>query len=229
MRLLKRKNAYTLVEIIIASGVFSLFLGAALGIFFHTQRSISKTSWINNATRDEGIALRRLSELAKSSSYPATTLENVIKIAEDSDKFKARLPGGTGEIQTTPGQNKNILAFPICTEQTNAKAGSIKWVSLWLMPSDHQNYFDLLLHVSPEVSYNPGPPDYAAGMSNGGYSSSLETKEKFQLLKNIEKTSVTVLPGASDTVELAFILSFPDNRNFKKEIKLSAKLNVSFK
>ena len=222
----KSRTGYTLVEVLIASGVFTLFMGAALGVFFYSQKSINKASWNNNATRDEGLALRRLSELAKTSSYPSTTLENVIKIADSADTYKAKLPAGTGEIALSAGDETDIFAFPICTEQTSAQAGSVSWASLWLEPSPYAGYWDLSLRISPPVSYSPASPNYVDGMTTGAYSDSLTAQNKYLLFRNIEKTQINYVENASDSVDLIFTLSFPENKNFKKEIKLSPTLNV---
>ena len=228
MDMAEKRKGYTLVEVLIASGVFTLFLGAALGLFFYSQKSINKASWINNATRDESLALRRVSELAKTSSYPSTTLENVLKIAEADNTYKAKLPAGVGELSVAAGNSADILAFPVCTEQTSAVAGSVRWASLWLEPSVYSGYFDLYLRVSPPVTYSPSAPNYVEGMSTGAYSDSLAAKEKYSLLKNVEKTVVNRVDNSSDSVDLIFTLSFPDNKNFKKEVKLSPTLNVLF-
>jgi type II secretory pathway pseudopilin PulG len=225
---IKHKAGYTLVEVLIASGVFTLFLGAAMGLFFYSQKSINKASWINNATRDESLALRRLSELAKTSSYPSTTLENVLKIADGGDTYKAKLPAGSGEIAVAANSSLDILAFPICSEQTSAANGTVRWASLWLEPSVYSGYSDLFLRVSPPVAYSPGAPAYVEGMTTGAYSNSLTIKEKHALLRNVEKTLINRVENSSDSVDLIFTLSFPENKNFKKEIKLSPTLNVLF-
>lgn len=224
----KGRSGYTLVEVIIASAVFTLFMSAALGLFLHSQKSINKASWINNANRDESMALRRISELAKSSSYPSITLENVLKIADSDDTYKAKLPAGTGELALNANTDTDILAFPICSGQSASKEGSVRWASLWLEPSIYAGYFNLILRISPEVTYNSSPPNYVEGMKNGEYTNSLAVAQKHSLLKNVEKTVIRTVENANDSVELIFTLSFPDNKNHKKEVKLLTTFNVLF-
>ncbi|HNW10329.1 MAG TPA: type II secretion system protein [Candidatus Rifleibacterium sp.] len=134
-----RSSGFTLVETIIAAGVFTLFFGAALGLFFQSQRTINRVSWNNSVTKDAGLALRNFSELAKTSSYPSTVRSNLIKVADVAEDFKAKLPSGTGLIKYS-GANRNLLAFPVCKEQTETEPGTIKWVSIWLEKSDSPGF-----------------------------------------------------------------------------------------
>lgn len=224
----RKFNGYTLVEVLIASVVFTLFMGGALSVFFHSQKTINKASWINSAARDEGLALRRLSELAGQSSYPSTLLENTLKIAEDNISYKARLPTGTGNILCPGAGGSRILAFPVCSEQRGAVPGKIFWVILSLIPSVYTaGQSELVLEISQEIQYSPGPPDYVESMAIGAYSNSLVVSERDVLLKNIEETHLQKAAGASDTLELSFTQVFPDNREFRKKVRFSVSLNVA--
>lgn len=230
-------RGFTLVEVLIASTVMVLFLGGGFALYMQGQNTISKSSWINNSTREEGFVLRELAELAKASSYPTTVLSNVIKVAE-KDIYKAKLPLGTGKIvpQKSP---YDLLAFPICSAQiipegkNSPEPGNIKWVILRLQKQQNSNnYYDLNLIETTENKYSPKSPDYAAGLNSFGYSDNLKIGKHKIILHDIE--GVEVATEAIDStkvssVKIDFILSYPKAPTFKKKVTVKFPLNVLFK
>ena len=216
---------FTLVEVIIGSLVLSMFLSSALWIFFQSQKTITKTSWINTSTLEEGMALRKISELAQKSSFPSTVMEDVIKVADKNSKYFARIPKN-GKLLSFNGSKIKLLLFPVCTEQTEASNGTISWASLWLEPSEYPNYCNLVLNISKEIAYSPGPPEYAANLNSGKYSDSLPINRRSLLLHHVEKASIEKLKDSKGGIRLILTLSFPKNNKFKKELVVSPTLNV---
>ena len=49
---MNKKVGYTLIEILIAATVFVLFIGSGIALYLQGQGTISKSSWINNSTKD---------------------------------------------------------------------------------------------------------------------------------------------------------------------------------
>jgi len=79
---MKQNNTgFTLIEIIMASLTFSLFLGGCFAIYSHSQRTITRGNRLNKSTLEDARTKRILSELTKSSSYPSTVRSNLIKTA----------------------------------------------------------------------------------------------------------------------------------------------------
>ena len=234
---MSKRIGFTLVEVLIASTVMVLFLGAGFTLYFQGQNTITKSSWINNSTREEGFALRELAELAKASSYPSTVLSNVIKIAE-KDVYKAKLPLGTGKIAFNKSP-LDLLAFPICTAQIipegkdKSEPGNIKWIILRLQKQQSSNkYYDLNLIETITEKYFTKAPDYAAGLNKFGYTNNLKINKQKTILHDIESIDITT--EAIDlekiySVKIDFILSYPKSPTFKKKVAIKFPLNILFK
>lgn len=233
---MSKHSGFTLVEVLIASTVMVLFLAGGFALYMQGQNTISKSSWINNSTREEGFMLRELAELAKSSSYPTTVLSNVIKVAE-KEVYKAKLPLGTGIIapQKTPF---DLLAFPICSPQiipegkNSPEAGRIKWVILRLQKQQSSKYYDLDLIETPEEKYSPNAPNYVSDLNDFGYSDKATIDKHKIILHDIEGVEVTTEAIDStkiSSVKIDFILSYPKSPTFKKKVTVKFPLNILFK
>lgn len=222
-KIVRNKMAFTVVEILIASSVFSIFLIGALTLFSQGQNTIIKSSWINNATKEAAIASRTMSELSKSSSFPSTVRNNLIKTGDKLPAYKAKILK-KGESISIGAVITVILSFPICTEQTETTSGTIKWVSLRLIPGKSSRYANLELQISEKINYNPNPPSYTENMNTGIFTESLVFDKKIVLLSDIEK--ITINTPSPDAIEINTIQSCPNIKNTKKESKLFFTLNV---
>ncbi len=217
----------TLVELLIASSLLVLFLSGGFYLYFHGQGTINKGTWINNSTIKEGIATRELSELSKASSYPSKILKNNL-IINDNDNFKAKLPQGVGEISfdTLP---KEILAFPICSCQTDEadinKKGKIKWIILKLT-NNQESKEQCNLNLVQSYTSNYTLSDDGNGNGLLDYSNNLQAFSDKIILKDIEKASV--VKEASDSVRIDLVLSSAKHSGFKKNVTLKFPLNVEF-
>lgn len=225
---MNKRIGFTLVEVMIASAVLVIFFSGSFALFFQGQGTITKSTWISNSTRDEGLALKELSELAKSSSYPSTVLSNIIKVCE-TKTYQAKLPAGKDNIQLKE-YPLDILAFPICTEQNENTAGSIKWVILRLQNHNASpDRCNLSLIISKTNNYNPPPPNYVTSLNSFGYSNSIEAAKEKILLRDIESLSITAEKGndnAVSSVKIDFNLSYSKAPNFKKTATIKFPMNV---
>jgi len=173
-----KRKAITLPEVLVAAVVSALFFMGLFSLFRNGQKTVTKSSWINNATKEESIFTRKIYEASRTSSYPSTLGQNIVKVAENPSYF-AVLPAGSGAIDIkTLNAPVPILAFPICTEETigaNSSAsqpGTIRWIELALTPSQNKGYAALLLNSSAETQYTTSPPNYAANYKEGQYAAS---------------------------------------------------------
>ena len=66
------KNGYTLVEIIVASGVFSLFLAGALLVFRSGHQAGNQSFWLQKTAQELRNMIQHVSGVVQRSSYPAT-------------------------------------------------------------------------------------------------------------------------------------------------------------
>ena len=217
---MRNKKAFTLVEVVIASTIFIMFLGGGFAIYLQGQDTISKSTWINNSTRDEGLAIRELAELSKASSYPSKILQNSIKVNENL-KAQTKTPLSLNASMTIDiNSDEYILGFPICTPITDNDAnGTIKWVTLRLNKVGSTNGRTNLILAQTLLSIY-SDPDKAKGFNSNDMGS---TKT---LLKDVEKVVIT--KESNDSVMLNIDLSNPKYEGFKKNVTLKFPLNVEF-
>ena len=224
---MNKKTGLTLVEVLIASTLFLLFLGGGFSLFFHGQNTITKSTWLNNSTRDEGLATRELSDLSKASSYPSKILKNNL-IVNESDSYKAKIPQGVGNILLEKFPI-DILAFPICTVQTDEKdankKGKMKWIRLQLNNVNaSKGRCNLNIVQSNTSSYTLSNNGKGSGLLN--YTNNMAEFSSKTILRDIE--NAFVFKEASDSVRIDLVLSSAQYANFKKNVTLKFPLNVEF-
>ena len=216
---MNNKHGFTVVEVLIASTILILFLGGGFALYIQGQGTINKNTWINNSTRDEGIAVRELAELTKRSSYPSRITADSISVNEDNN-YKAKCPAGVGNIalNTLP---RDILAFPVCVVATSTN-GSIEWVILRLTRNPiNVNRCNLDVVHSTRKTFSSDPGNSILNYSNGMAAASSKT-----ILRDIE--SVTVTREATDSARIEIHMSSPKSDKFKKNVLLKIPLNVAF-
>ena len=207
---MNKKSGLTFVEVLIASTLFVLFLGGGFALYFQGQGTITKSTWINNSTRDEGLATRELSDLSKASSYPSKILKNNL-IVNESDDYKAKIPQGVGNVKLD-NFPKDILAFPICTVQTDEK------------DLNKNGRCNLNIVHSNTSSYTLSDNGNGSGLLN--YTKKMEEVSSKTILRDIE--NAFVFKEASDSVRIDLTISSAKYNNYKKNVTLKFPLNVEF-
>ncbi len=219
------KHGFTVVEVLIASTILVLFLGGGFALYIQGQETINKSTWINNSTRDEGIAVRELAELTKRSSYPSRVTADTISVNEHNN-YKARCPAGVGNIALN-SLPRDILAFPVCEVSDSVSVpahpnGSIEWVILRLTRNPiYVNRCNLDVVHSTRKTFSSDPGNSILNYSNGMAAASSKT-----ILRDIE--SVTVTREATDSARIEIHMSSPKSDKFKKNVLLKIPLNVAF-
>lgn len=224
-----RKKAFTLVEMLIAMGILSLFVVGVFSLFSQGQKTIAKGTWINNATNQEALMLRKITELTQKSSYPSTVQKKVMKV-NDNNNYKGHYKNLPNEVVPTGG---DILAFPMCKAHTEddkgvAIKGEIEWAYLSLvMNPKHAGYANLTLSTVAKVSYPANLNSTVIGMSQGKYNKNATKKGNLVLLNDIEKVKIAKMTTSTGScVNFNFILSNPKDNKFKKKVQMALMLNV---
>lgn len=138
--------------------------------------------------------------------------------------FKAKLVAGIGTI-TPQTKDTIIFTFPISKEQTENTPGTIKWVRLKISKQSGESFSSLIIDESTESPYNPGAPDYAEKLTSNGITQANFTISRY-ILNDIVKVKLSTLSDNKNSVDIAFKLVCPNDKNLKKEIKLTLNLNV---
>ena len=119
----KRRQAFTLTEILIAAGVLSLFMAALFSLYSGGTRMSSQTMWTQNIINQLKLASRQISTSIKKSSYPSslTFPGNII----ENEKADFALHYFRGAMHATESADlsaggSKVLAL---TESTPAKTG----------------------------------------------------------------------------------------------------------
>lgn len=222
-----RKKAFTLVEMLIAMGILSLFVVGVFSLFSQGQKTIAKGTWINNATNQEALMLRKITELTQKSSYPSTVYDKVMKVNEGNN-YKGRFKNIAAESNPTAG---DLLAFPMCKPQTgntNANKGEIEWAYLSLvMNPQYSGYANLTLSRVAPAKYPPSATSNVVGMTQGQYNKNAAKAGSTVLLNDIEKVRIYKIPTATGCcINITFMLSNPKENKFKKKVQMALMLNV---
>lgn len=120
------KCGFTLLEIIIASGVLAIFMVGLFSLFGGGSRLTNSTIWVQNITNQLRMACREINQTIKKSSYPSSfEFPGKITVVENEECFYLKyVEGPTNAEGVTSGgglvPGKVILSL---TESTPAKSG----------------------------------------------------------------------------------------------------------
>lgn len=114
------RRAFTLIEIIIASGVLSLFMFGLFSLYGGGQKIGGQTLWAQRTINSLRFACRQISQNIKQSSYPTTIIyPGIIKVADNKNDFKLRytspsplLAANCKSVTTAKTLGTYILEFP---------------------------------------------------------------------------------------------------------------------
>ncbi len=167
----KLKKAFTLVEILIAAGVLTLFLGGVFSVFFGGQRMGSNAYWTQHIVNRLRNACRHVSDNVKKSSYPSTIIYpgQVFENTDDSFKLQFTSRNTTFATQTanisghsSPGTY--LMTFPESIPEKQMfetdTPGTIRYHIYSLT-----NKGKLLYHLYEDNNVITTSPDFAKGLS----------------------------------------------------------------
>jgi prepilin-type N-terminal cleavage/methylation domain-containing protein len=166
----KVKQGFTLVEILIAAGVLSLFLAGAFTIFFGGQKMGSNVYWTQQTVNRLRNACRHISDNIRKSSYPSTIIYTGKVFENNKDDFKlcftSKTPvfaTETADIAGKAAPGTYLLQFPESIPEKQMfeddTPGTIRYHIYSLTNRG------LLLYHLFEENTTTNNPDYAAGLT----------------------------------------------------------------
>lgn len=157
----KNKRAFTLVEVLIAMTVLSLFLGGVYKLFIGGSKTADKGQWINTTVDQMRNALNIISQEVRSSTYPTTMFSDTIyDPCDNPDKsiaaqYYMRILKDGEPITVPESGREKIMSWCVCSaEKPGTESGKIVKHELYLAFKNKikENIFgDLILKTS---SYN---------------------------------------------------------------------------
>jgi prepilin-type N-terminal cleavage/methylation domain-containing protein len=116
----KRKKAFTLVEVLIASFVMALFMGAVYKIFISGSRTAGRGQWISGTVDEMRNALSILQTEIKASTYPTTIFSDTFFDPCDNDdisvprKFYLKILKDGEKIKSPSAGDLKIMSWVVC-------------------------------------------------------------------------------------------------------------------
>ncbi|GAB4273857.1 MAG: hypothetical protein Kow0029_13790 [Candidatus Rifleibacteriota bacterium] len=168
-------RAFTLVEVLIAAGVLSLFLAGAFTLFFGGQRMGSNAFWTQQIVNRLRNAVRHISDNVKKSSYPSTIIYPGQVYENTSDDFKLKFNSKklifateTADIAGSGSPGTYLFQFPECIPERRMfetdTPGTIRYHIYSLTKKGK-----LLYHMYEENNINTLGPNYAKDLSRSSY------------------------------------------------------------
>lgn len=121
-----KNKGFTLMEVIIAFGVLTLFLGGVFGLYSSGSKMGNSTMWLQTITNQLKSTTRQINASIRKSSYPSL-LRFPQSITENKNEcFKVQYYDGKLEAKDCPDVNSNSdygKRFLVTTEATPAKKG----------------------------------------------------------------------------------------------------------
>jgi prepilin-type N-terminal cleavage/methylation domain-containing protein len=136
---LKRKKAFTLVEVIIACFVMAIFMGAVYKIFISGSKTAGRGQWISTTVDETRNALSILQSEIKASTYPTTIFSDTFFDPCDNDdisvpqKFYLKILKDGEKIAAPSAGDLKIMSWVVCEpEKPKNTPGKIVKNSLYL-------------------------------------------------------------------------------------------------
>jgi prepilin-type N-terminal cleavage/methylation domain-containing protein len=196
-----KKSGFTLIEILVASVVLSLFLGGLYTLFGGGQRIAAKSSWLQFTIDRLRMTQQAVFKAIKTSSYPSTISPSNIYDAggtEDNPGTNAgnyfvNLVAGTGKITAPDIIKSNDGVFLVTTrsepemakfqDSSENKAGTICWNVFYMKVSQNNKELGTIYMDERTGTYSTSGPNYARSL-NLNFASATNVKT-FKLAEDI--------------------------------------------
>lgn len=162
-------RGFTLLELMIAIAILSVFLFFAYKIFIGGSKTAGRAQWTNSAVDELRITTAYLSKELKSTSYPTTLLVDGICDPADNPNpgvartYFVKIISNHEEIKApSSGAKKKIMTWFVCQPEKPPAAGSIRENILWFegKPNTLANVGNLVVE-NINKKFKTAAPQYA--------------------------------------------------------------------
>ncbi|NCB38186.1 MAG: hypothetical protein EOM80_05390 [Erysipelotrichia bacterium] len=183
-RYLPLKNGITMVELIIATAVFSLFMISVFGVYSSSQSGFESGSWRLQRQKQAQIFLLRLKESLEKANHAYAVAANGVTTRVGN--ARPIFINSTWRDQIAPVDNRGIMYFSITTPFVPAlsefgqteKTGNWKGVGLECLNNTLRCYatgdWDKMPSFTPVEVGSPNLAQFTFGNMTGDFSISLE-------------------------------------------------------
>lgn len=170
------KRGFTLMEIIIAAAIFSIFIVAVLSFYRMGSRIFTGGSWKQHKQKDAERFLNFARERINRASFPVAVGDDG-KFTENPANFG--YASGSFEVKKIPTNGKRLLCFVVCKAKIKNDAGVIMYHTLRAIKKDN-NSKDFTLEMVSTNNVNSGDGSKYFNASNFNF---FETTPNFDDFK----------------------------------------------
>lgn len=236
------RQALTLVEILVASLVLSIFLAGAYSLFYGGQKIANKATWLQTITNDLRKAEQIITNAIKTTSYPSTLLPTAIidaggtneSPAQNSQNFYVRILCGIGEKtanQLIALDNGIFLVMPKCSPEkqgyspTENRPGVLTWMILRAIPDPAGTNLAQIVYEERTTTYSTTPPNYVNEF-NSNYNE-LQVSFRSILCQNIQSIRIEATAGHKPSqITITIRATYPKDTKLFRESTSAAIPNV---
>lgn len=221
----KIKNGFTLIEIIIAAVVLSLFLVGLFSLFSSGQKLGGQAFWIQNTINRLRFATRHISENFKQSSYPSTVLYPMKVIVNDSDDFKLHYTDRqttyatqTVSVTSAGSLGTYLLQFPQSSPERQGGEMAIP-ASITYHIYSLSREGKLLYALYSESGITTTSPDYIQSISRSTIPPVGAIKVKYSVLaQNVESVEIFAdSPSVNSAISISITCRYPKGETRRTE------------
>ncbi len=222
---IKWRKAFTLMEILIAAGVLSLFLGGLFSVFFGGQRMGSNAFWTQHVVNRLRNACRHISDTVKSSSYPSTIIYPGQVFENTNDDFKLQFNSKklihateTADIAGNSSPGTYLIQFPESIPEKQMfeadTPGTIRY-HIYSMT----NRGKLLYHMYEENNISTTSPDYAKALAKPTFPPAAANLVKSAVIaEDVESVSISPqTENALSPITLSITCKYPRGETRRTE------------
>jgi uncharacterized protein (TIGR02598 family) len=161
-----RKNGFSLVEVVVAVGIFALAIVGVIGLLSPTNKAIADVTDSDNATRVVTAVQQGLQQMASSGKF--TKPSSGMGVGSSAATADDGLIWATAPADPTDGNAlpSTTTARTIYASRDGSKVGLTSDATVWGSTTNHsQKYFEIMLIRNTDLSKNTdaATADTAAG------------------------------------------------------------------
>lgn len=139
MKIANKKNAFTLIEVMVACVVLAVFMTGVYQLFIGGSKTAGKAQWINGTVEEQRNALAYLSREIKDSTYPTTIFSDSFfdpcdnKNKSVAQKYYMKIKKDGEKIEAPNSGSVMVMKWVVCQpERPPNSPGNIRKNELYL-------------------------------------------------------------------------------------------------